>query len=682
MDKNVFEPGPEFEEFLCALDRSPFFGAETSQAVVDNCAVGMYHLRYSLRELTKLLTSDVRFGEQPEESTRSCSYGIILLGKAIKTLFSEPYMRRALGHQFMTTVPEGQLLYWDDKMLKAACELCAQYEAFTTQKISSFPVVLQESFRLLARDGLQQNVMSLIAQSQNFVPVPMGSDGSALEESIRSLTANMRLVVQQFLKLLEMLNYESVSFFYITLRDLLLASNYETLYAIDALMKKVGPYHIWDPSFSWWDGKTSPAYPAYGVKDAQDLNSFLNIQSQHVTNLAITLAKPVIDLLTSDVMLTANPLNRALLTKWKRIVEQAEAFQNKQPGSSIGTLETFITTTLKGYTLENAFEEIKLADLQEEQGDHFLETMQYIKKGVLGRAEVLTRQKNMKNYQTLVQYFNKNLRGKFPFSPPSSDSSQATEVDPDDFKEFLLRFNEFGGSPEKILDQIYQLGVIAQDAVVFLRRIEAIAAVFKEYLSDNSVGLPVITYTNEFNVNRDRAIGTNYVADWTIKSNYEFAIGHMDKVKQTQWVYGCPTEVSFRWPDVKGMTELPLNDPKQDDLVVSGTTATFTCKGKWSLLRMIRRHKAHRGDYVPMSNPNSVVLKFVVPVSETKSAVLFNTVSLMGDSTNPNLPGRILNLPDFPTFAPDLPQDIEQFRNEAVLSFGVVKAVSMSSFGN
>jgi type VI secretion system protein ImpL len=674
MDKDVFAPAPEFEAFLCAIDRSPFFGPDVSQAVVDNCAIGLFHLKHSLREITKLLTTDVRFGEQPEEATRACSHGIVLLGKSLKTLFTEPYMRRANGHTFVERVPEGQLLFWDDKLLKAACELCGQYEEFTTKKVSSFPVVLQESFRLLARDGLQQNVMSLIAQSQNFLPSPLGTNAPAMEETIRSQTANLRLVGPLFLKLLEILNYESVSFFYVTLRDLLLTTNYRTLELINGLMKKVGPYHIWDPSFSWWDGKSSPAYPAYGVKDAQDLSAFLSIQGQHVVNLAITLAKPVIDLLASDIMLTVNPLNRALLTKWKRIVEQGDAFQNKQPGNSIGILESFITTTLKGYTLENVFEEIKLGDLLEEQGDYFLETMQYIKKGLLGRAEVLTRQKNMKNYQTLVQFFNKHLKGKFPFSPASVDTSQATEVDPEDFKEFLQKFLEFGGSPEKILDQIYQLGSVAQDAITFLRRIEDIVAIFKDYLNENSLGLPTIVFSNEFHVNRDRSIGANFVAEWTIKSNYESAVGHMDKVKQTQWIYGCPTEVSFRWPDVKGMTELPLMDAKQEDLVVNGTTATFVSKGKWSILRLIRRHKAPRGDYLPMSNPNCIILKFVVPVSAEKSAVLYNSISILGESTNPNMPGKPLMIPDFPTAAPGLPPEMEQYRNESVISHGIVKS--------
>jgi type VI secretion system protein ImpL len=674
MDKDVFDPHPDFEAFLCALDRSPFFGAEISQAVVDNCAVGLFHLKRSLHELTKLLTTDVRFGEQPEESTRACSHGIILLGKALKVLFSEPYMRRASGHQFVDRVPEGQLLYWDDKLLKAACELCGQYEEFATQKVGSFPVVLQESFRLLARDGLQQNVMSLISQSQNFIPAPVGFDGPAMEETIRAQTANVRLVGQQFLKLLEILNYESVSFFYVTLRDLLLATNYRTLEFINSLMKKIGPYHIWDPSFSWWDGKSSPAYPAYGVKDSQDLNAFLNIQGQHVINLAITLAKPVIELLTSNIMLTVNPLNRAMLTKWKRIVEQGEAYQNKQPGSSIGTLETFITTTLKGYTIENVFQEIKLEDLQEEQGDYFLETIQYIKKGLLGRAEVLTRQKNINNYRTLVQMFNKNLRGKFPFSPVSTDPSQAVEVDPEDLKEFLLKFNEFGGSPEAILDQVYQLGGVARDAVVFVRRIENIAEMLKEYLGESSSGLPTVTIANEFHINREKSIGTNFIAEWSIKTNYEAAVGHMDKVKQTKWVYGCPTEVVFLWPDVPGMKEHPLPDASQKDLTVSGTKATFSYSGKWSLFRLIRLHRAPRGDYSPMLNPNCIVLKFVVPVSETKSAVMYNSISILGESTNPQLGGKILSFPVFPTLAPDFPQEIEQYWNEPVLSFGVVRA--------
>jgi type VI secretion system protein ImpL len=681
MDKDVFEPHSDFENFLCALDKSPFFGAEISQAVVDNCAVGMFHLKNSLNQITTLLTTDIRFGPQPGNASKMCSHGLLLLGKALKTLFNEPYMRVAIGHQFIDRVPDGQVLYWDDKLLNAACELCTQYEEFSTKKIGAFPVVLQESFRLLARDGLQQNVISLIAQAQNFVSIPVGSNnGVATEEMIRSLTANIRTVYTPFLKLLKLLNYESVSFFYITLRDVLLYTNYWILDQINMLMKKIGPYHIWDPSFSWWNGKTSPAYPAYGVKDSQDLNSFLDIQSQHLINLAITLAKPVVDFLTSDIMLTVNPLNRTLLTKWKRIVEQTEAFQNKQPGNSIAILETFVTTTFKGYTLENVFEEIKLSDIQEDVGDHFLETVQFMKKGVLGRVEVLTRQKNIKNYQILMHHFNKNLRGKFPFTPPATDVAQNAEVDPEDLKEFLLKFKEFGGSAEIILDQIYQLGFVAREAVVFLKKVEDIFSLFDDYLTNNSSGIPSITYTNEFNVNRERAAGENYVAEWTIKTNYEASVSNADTSKHTSWVYGCPAEVSFRWPNVKGLTELPLNDPKQKSLKVLETTATFVYKGNWSFFRMIRHHKASRGEYLPMANPDSVILKFVIPVSDKKSAVLFNTVSFLKDSTNQKLQGRLIRFPDFPTLAPDFPQEIEQYRNEPVLSFGVVKPTAFTTF--
>jgi type VI protein secretion system component VasK len=338
-----------------------------------------------------------------------------------------------------------------------------------------------------------------------------------------------------------------------------------------------------------------------------------------------------------------------------------------------------VTTTFKGYTIENAFEEINLSDIQSEVGDHFLETIQFIKKGILGRAEVLTRQKNIRNYQALVQHFNKNLRGKFPFTSPATDIAQNAEVDPEDVKEFLLKFKEFGGSAEIILDQVYQLGMIANSAVIFLKRVEDIWALLNDYLN-NSASLPMIVYTNEFNVNRERAVGTNYVAEWVIKTNYESSVSNTDASKQTQWVYGCPTEVSFRWPDVKGLVELPLNDPKQASLKVLGTTATFTYKGKWSFLRMLRLHKASRGEYLPMANPDSVVLKFVVPVSEKKCAVLFNTVSFFKDSTNPNLPGKLIRFPDFPTVALDFPQEIEQYKNEPVISFGVIKPTAFTTF--
>jgi type VI secretion system protein ImpL len=444
-------------------------------------------------------------------------------------------------------------------------------------------------------------------------------------------------------------------------------------------MKRMGPYHIWDPSFSWWDGKTNPAYIAYGVQDSQDLSSYLKIQEQNVMNLALTLAKPVVEFLNSQIMLTTNPLSMALLTKWKRIVEQTELFQNKQPGSSIATLENFILTTLKGYNVDTAFEQIKLEDLQQSEGDHFLETIQFIKKGVLGRAEVLTRQKNMKNYTELVDFFNKNLSGRFPFTPIASDSEMGVEADPEKFRAFLEKFKEFGGSFEKILDQIYQLGVSFSDHVKFLKSIEKICEIFSSYLDNKGFGLPFVTFSTEFFTNRDNSIGANFIAQWSIKANYDNVVTNTDKNKQTKWGYGCPTEVSFRWPNVSGIDE-PFNDPTQPNLITFEKTANFVYKGNWSLFRMIRSHRANRSEYSPSLNQNSIMLVFLVPVGQNKTAKLFNSISFLAPSANPNVPGQFITFTDFPSFAPLFPPELEALRNESVISHGIVKPYHSSFF--
>ncbi|MDR3285511.1 MAG: hypothetical protein LBS83_02395 [Holosporales bacterium] len=673
MDKEVFEPDEEFETFLCEVDKSPFFGKDISQIIVNNCAVGLFHLKQNLREVTKILTTDIRFApEEGKEEEGACSAGLILLVKSLKTLFEETYMRKPSHHRFIEKVPEGQTLYWDDKLLKAACELCEQYESFSTKKVGSFPVVLQESFRLLARDSLQKNIISLIAQSQNFISLPVLQNDSAIEEHVRSKSANLRLVYPHLLKLLELLNYESVSFFYISLRDLLAETNYQLLSQINNLMKKMGPYHIWDPSFSWWDGKKCPAYMAYGVKDSQDLNSFLNIQSQHVMNIALNLAQPVIEFLTNNIMLSTDPLDNNKLTKWKRILDQAEAFNKKQPGNSIAELESFITTTFKEYTINNAFEKISINEVTKDVGDHFLETKQFIQRGILGRAEILTRQKSIKNYYELREFFNKNLRGRFPFTPPSTDSSNGLEVDPEDMRLFFEKFRKAGGTTEKILNQIYQLG-IATEAVRFLKSIEQIYELFKSYLETDIGSLPSVLTSVDFNVNRDRAVSANCVAEWSIRENYDEVLLNTEKSRQTKWVYGCPIEISFRWPVVKGFDETPLNDPKQPSLKVIGPIATFTFKGKWSILRLLRQQSASKSEYSAMVNPDSIVLKFIIPTNENKNAILYNSISLLGPSTNPNMPGKSLPLPEFPTFAPDLPDEMARYLNEPVLSSGLIQ---------
>jgi type VI secretion system protein ImpL len=400
------------------------------------------------------------------------------------------------------------------------------------------------------------------------------------------------------------------------------------------------------------------------------------MQNSQVMNIAMNLAKPVVDFLTSKIMLSVNPLDNAKLTKWRRIVDQADAFQKKQPGNSIAEIETFITTTFSEYTTDNAFERINIEDINADVGDHFLETKQCIQKGILGRAEVLRRQQNMKNYSELAEFFNKNLRGRFPFSPPAQDAAQPIEVDPEDMRLFFEKFKKAGGSAEKILDQIYQLG-ITTEAARFLRSVERVYDLFKGYLETDIGGLPSVNMEIIFCVNRELSVGANYVAEWSLRSNYDETIKDTDKVKLTKWVYGCPTDVAFRWPVIQGLLDSPFNDPKQPHLKVVGETATFTFNGKWSILRMIRQHRALPGEYPALINPNAIVLKFTVPVGENKRAILFISLSFIGPSTNPNMPGKTLEYPEFPTFAPALPEELDRYRNEPVLSFKVVQAAAL-----
>lgn len=675
MDKDVFEPDDTFEQFLCALDQSSFFGPDISQAIVDNCAIGMFHLKKKLTEISQLLTADPRFAvtQNTNDDPRAYSQGLLLFAKAVKTLFDEPYMKAAAPRQFMEVEPEGQKLYWDEKLLQAACELCTQYEAFVSSNTGALPIVLQDGFRLLARDGLQRNVMSLLAQAQTFLPVPANLQNKlVMEEFLRVHSVNLRKTSPHLLKLLELLNYESVSFFYVTLRELLLKSNYWVLGKINDLMKIVGPYHIWDPSFSWWNGKDNPAYMAYGVKDAQDLTSYLNLQGRQTVSLAVDLAKPVVDFLTSDIMLSVNPLDKALISKWRRIVDQAEAFQKKQPGNSIAMLENFINTTFKGYTLENVPEQITVADISSPPGDHFLETILFIKQGILGRVEVLTRKRSMRRYRELAEFFNKRLQGRFPFSSPAVDVLQGVEADPEDLRSFLKKFEKYGASADKVLAQVHPLGGVAREAYTFLKRIEDVYALFQPYLDGGEGLLPFIITDYEFNVNRANAVANNFVAEWSARVNNEELVQHTDKSKQTRWKYGAPTEISFRWPDANTIMEPPFNDPNQPALQVIDRKASFVYKGNWSLLRMVRLQRARPGEYVPMSNPNGVVLKFVIPVSQTKSAILYNLITFFGVAANPNLPGKTLAFPDFPLFAPDFSPEIDRYANEPVLTFNLL----------
>jgi type VI secretion system protein ImpL len=662
MDAEYFNPGKEFNDFFDALDANErLFGKNVSQFLVDQTAIGFENLKQQLKTINLTL---VGFKAQlpispiqKQKQETNFSQGILDLSAALEALFNEPYMAEASNTRFSYQIPAGKMLRWDANMIDMAFDMARSFDDFLTKHIDCFPKMIQENLRILARESLQSNIVDLVARAQNFVTVPTSMvDRLQAEEILSSMINDLNAVSPKFIKLLQLMQQGTVGFSFVELRDLLANSYNWMLTQVERLQGTMAPFTVRDQSFSWWDGKVNAAYSAFAVRDQQDLQSYVDIQREQTKRLC-KYAEPIVFFLGSQVMMDAQ-YDKILLNRWRRIVEQFTAAEAKQPNSSYSQLEEFILKTMNTFTASDVPEKITLDEIKQPSGDYFTQIMQTLKKGMLGRSEILKRQYGFKNYEKLSQIFNTKIRGKFPFVTDVNLAKD--EVDPADLRDFFQQFDQFGGTPDKILDQIYQLGDSAKPLVTFLEDMSRVRELLEAFITNktNSFSLDI---TADFRVNRTQESNAERLADSYIQ------VGEARLNKQTKtarWYAGSPVIFGFRYTDADLK---PVGDVNNKNYRVDNMTGSFIYTGRWALLKALNAQEAKSA-----SSGTSYVLGFNIPTTSGSTKV-FDRITLSVPTADGKSGGRIMRLPKFPLEAPSISPELNNYMNQAALATGLVQ---------
>ena len=661
MDAEYYNPGKEFNEFFDALDSNEkLFGKNVSQFLIDQTAIGFENLKQQLKTLNLTLVGfKAQLPVSPIQKQKQetvYSQGILDLASSLEALFNEPYMAEASHARFNYQIPAGKMLRWDPNMIDLAFEMARSFDDFLSKHIDNFPKMIQENMRILARESLQTNVVDLVARAQNFVSVPTSMvDRLQAEEILSSMINDVNTVSPKFVKLLQLMQQGTVGFSFVELRNLLGNSYNWMLSQVERLQGTMAPFAVKDQRFNWWDGKLNAAYSGFAVRDQQDLETYVEVQRSQMKRL-VNYAEPVVFFLSSQVMMDAQ-YDKILLNRWRRIVEQFRAAEQKQANSTYSLLEEFVLKTMNTYTAANVPEKISLDDIKKPSGDYFMQIMQSLQKGLLGRAEVIKRQHGLKNYEKLVQIFNTRIRGKFPFVADVSLSKE--EVDPEALREFFHRYDQFGGSPDKILDQIYQLGDSASELVNFLEAMKHVRKFFEAFIMNKTSGV-ALDISADFRANRGSEKGVERIADNFV----QIGDSRLNKqLKKTRWYAGSPIVFGFRYTDgdVK-----PVGDPGKKHYRVDNSTALFAYGGRWALLRAIRELEAK-----DVNGGTSYVIGFSIPTSSGNTKV-FNRITLSVPSTDGKV-GMPMRMPKFPLEAPGVTPELKNYMNQAALASGLVE---------
>lgn len=664
IDGAFFDPGNGFADLMLQISQFPMFGPQLVEQFASDTAVAFNRFHDELRRLNSFLIDGTTL---PSDKPIYPSQGLIALQKSLALLFTEPFMAVPPGEKITFAIPENQVVFWNAKLIDMAIDELQKYDDFLIKHLADFPPMIRETLKQAVRRNLQDNLLGTIARAQTFATINESLPaGLAAEQVLRDKIANVREVAPKFVKLMEVMDKGHIGQGYVQLREMLGTLSTRLLEQAEELLNSYKLYQVKEDNFKWWDGKTSPILVGYNMRDDEDLKNYLAIQRQLISHFALDYAEPMVDFLTSRVMEEYEG-NKSLVFKWKRIIEQVHAYEKKRPDNSITSLETALGKDLAHVNVKKCFKAIPLSAVKSNSGDFFKEREMEIKRDLLSRCEVLQRQASLENYEKLATFFNENLKGKFPFL--TGPQPNMGDAEPEDIREFFSLYKDAGDDPKAILDQVYQLGEMANEPMVFLKAMEGIQKFLFSFLKgDEITSTPTLNFLIEFRVNGAAEKNADLLLEWFIKPDETTTISHHDKKKDGTWLFGNEIVVGFRWPNESRLQ--PHRDKGQTRLFIENEhTAEFRFSSRWALLELIKAQAATRGDFGGQADQKPYTLRFEVPNSPDINTLVFNRVIVLGPAKGKTL-GKPITLPDFPIAAPEMPESITSKADEPVLVMG------------
>ncbi|MDR2075210.1 MAG: hypothetical protein LBP31_03250 [Holosporales bacterium] len=661
LDSPTFKVDDEYNRFLD--DVEVLFGKDTTQQFLDTTAYHFDELKKKLKEFNKMLVDE---NDKKQDEETPISHGIFVMNKALSELYKAPYMKEPGKYQLITEIPEGKMIYWDDELVQYAYEIGKKFEQFAATAVKDFPKSMQEGVMLLAKANLCALIASIIAKAQSFVEAPSAlTDELTSEEILQKQVAELKGVAPKFVSLLKILRNDNVNFVFSDLRTILNKIGFSLLDHIDNLLEDQKPYTPQNLSFSYWNGEIGASYKAYSAFDDEELKLYLQLQRKLITRLAIEFAEPIVQFLKSDVVFDQNFGNHGQLTKWIRIVDGVKGLQTRDPANPVTMTERFIIKTLNSYNLDNITTEISLSDIKGESSEYFTNLVKQIKKGIMAKAEVLIRQRNIKRYDSLRDFYSKHLINKYPFS--GYDKSQRSSVDADleSVKQFFKMYDEFGGTPEKVLDQIYQLGEDSKEMYEFIKKVHVLRQFFGDFVN-SQYDTPKVKLEIDFNLNKKGETNIGYLVDRIFKPNHDANIEFISEDKGAVWYFAEPIQIIFRWAEGDDNAEKPTFDQNDPDIIIENTKATVECVGNWAVLRFLQKYKAEEaGADKLLANQN--LLNFKIPLSNGKTASIYAavTASLPQKPEDPSV--TTLPVPVPPGNMPEMNQKVVALSNVPTL---------------
>ncbi len=563
---------------------------------------------------------------------------LVTLQATLDTLFAQPFIANTPAPSSWSAPPPAAQLRWDVAALDRALAEYAQYEGFLEEQRASGGGGASRIVEGLSTVQLEARIGEAVRQAMTTEPPGYAFGLRDRERDLRARVAAFSEPSRRLLQLLSIAADRGMAESYDRIASIYVEQAVGMLAEVDALLEEGRTYQPASATLTTWDGRHPPAATAFGARDAEELESYLEQQRTRARFLVDEFAAPILaGLMAGPVepyLASSGQTGSGLIGKWARLVEELDRHEAQAGTSSVGVLEEFIRSEMTVADVPACLENRRNAVAS--GGDYFLLTRNRLRTQLYTRCEQLAAARAEAAYEEIGRYFTDHLAGRYPFAPAEDGAGTSAEAE-------LTAIRHYFELHDLIAP--YREALPGAERNAFLTRMDEVRSFLRPLLSDE--GERAYSLEVAFRVNREAERGADQIVDWMISVG-DGALTYRGAVEpQTRsWRPGAPASLQLRW--ALQSRERP-DGARYASASVADRDAAFRYSGDWALLRLLQNHLAG-----PPAGALGYLLRFEVPTivasaapSPGDDAVVFLRLRLNDPAGDP-LP----LLPFFPTWAP------------------------------
>ena len=366
----------------------------------------------------------------------------------------------------------------------------------------------------------------------------------------------------------------------------------------------------------------------------------------------------------TDGVTDAQRDNTQSLPYWNNSINQLNNYvQFKEPAGQVGVLDTLFLKTVAELSYSNCAKQLATYTPPDYGNDLFSDRRKTLLKWLGGLCSNRQATTSTDAYQRLASRFATELAGRYPFGPLDN----AAEASLGTTKAFFIDYDNQRASLEQSLANVHRTQWKSQ--LDFVNQLDKVAAFLRGSLSATPASQPLhlaVTFRAlpkaAAGNSADVSAGSNQVVGWSLSAGARVINYPGLTPPALDWPFGQALELNLNWAERSVWR--PVATVSSTGLVIDGATAAFSSGGDWALLRMMERFQPRLVPSTDPSDPNRVLLEFVVPVIRTDTppvsapasqAVLYLGLNLSANDSKTPTPVAVNWPGPFPRTAPAAP---------------------------